>query len=88
VGPEGPEGNDGTSVTVVRKSATATLTGPTSVTAACGAGEMAIGAGYTGVANGVSLVGSTIGGSDEEWVLTFSADPGTPTVTVLCAVTA
>jgi hypothetical protein len=90
-GPMGEAGADGKSVTVKREAVAQPSVDAAAftLTVSCGEGETAIGAGYSDVATGAHLVGSDAGTLLTDWVLTFSADPGTEvTGTALCAATA
>ncbi len=74
-------------MTVKHEKGASDLDGVT-LTVTCAEGETAIGAGYSGVENGVQLTGSDAGTLPTEWVLTFDADPGAAvTGTALCAAT-
>ncbi|WP_448617508.1 hypothetical protein [Geodermatophilus sp. URMC 65] len=86
-GLKGDKGDTGKSVTVKHEKGASDLDGVT-LTVTCAEGETAIGAGYSGVENGVQLTGSDAGTLPTEWVLTFDADPGAAvTGTALCAAT-
>ncbi|WP_448610217.1 hypothetical protein [Geodermatophilus sp. URMC 60] len=89
-GIQGEKGDAGKSVTVQRRPATSPAVNSTArtLTVSCAEGETAIGAGYSGLAEGALLVGSDAGTLPTDWVLTFSADPGADaTGTALCAAT-
>jgi hypothetical protein len=91
---KGPGGEAGKSLNVQRVPVASPFldnTDPThsTLTMKCAAGT-AIGAGYSGVDPAAHLIGSdAVAGQDDEWVLTFDADPtannATVTGTALCA---
>lgn len=84
-GQQGPKGTDGKSVSVKREAVATPAANGNTMTLNCDDNETAIGGGAKNLPPGVSLVNSTVGNTDEEWVLEFSNEPTGATATVICA---